>query len=269
VTSAASALLYRLDPTQAELCTFALPSGGKSIYVLSDTGDLWLGDRVNGRLLRLKTSDNSLTWWSLPADSSPFGMALDGQGHLWYADPGRNVLAQLDHGANQLASYALPRGTIPTMIAVQLQQIWYTEQYLTSLGLLDLRPRRFPQKQRQVAGLPPTGIGRLDPQTAGHTDFTPTVGSATLAPSCARIDPTGSGYLTITTADVDWVAGAFPTALDENGWSIYQLPGGSLPWGIAASDQNVWMVDSGRKVLARVSASTSSHQVYLPLVRKE
>ena len=55
-TAAKTSLLYRLDPLHDELCVFTLPIDGKSDYILSDGGFLWLGDRVNERLLRLKVA---------------------------------------------------------------------------------------------------------------------------------------------------------------------------------------------------------------------
>lgn len=270
VTDANSAFLYRLDPDGAELCTFSLPSGGMSSYVISDAGYLWLGDWVNEYLLRLQVSDNSLTSWSLPEGSSPFGMAVDRRGNLWYADQGLNVLARLDPtaDADQLASYALPQGTLPAMVTVQGDLVWYTEQYLTSLGLLDLGPRRFSQKQYRITWLYPTSLGRLDPQTASHTGFTPTVESTDLAPSCASISPASSGSVTITTDDLAWSPVTYSLIVDENGWSIYQLPDGSLPWGIAATGQTLYMVDPDRQVLARHTMEDEEHMICLPLALK-
>ena len=80
-TDASSALLYRLNPDRAVLCAYPLPDGGMRYYPISDARYLWLGDWINGRLLRLNATAHTLTSWSLPAGSSPFGMAADGQGN--------------------------------------------------------------------------------------------------------------------------------------------------------------------------------------------
>ena len=225
-TDASSALLYRLDPDRAERCTYRLPDGGMSYYVLPSAGYLWLGDWINGRLLRLKVSNNRLDWWALPEDSAPFGMAIDDQGDLWYADDARPGLARLTPATSQLASFSLPQGTAPLMLAAHGGAIWYTEQSLAS-------------------------IGRLDPLAA-----TPTVeglesGSVTLVPDCGSIEPAGNGYVTITTGDVVWSPGTYSTLLEANGWLIFGLPAGASPWGIKGAGA-LWYVDTDRHVLGQI-----------------
>jgi len=226
VVDAYASLLYRLAPDQTELCTFTLPSDGISTYIIRDAGYLWLGDQMNGRLLRLSTSNNNLDWWSLPEDSAPFGMAFDGQGNVWYSDANLNSLAQLNLSANKLVSYSLPLGNLPTMITVFRGQVWFTEPYEGNLG-------------------------RLDPQTASYTEFTPEAGSTVLEPECTDIDPSSSGYLTITIEDAAWTSGTYAQVLNENGWYIYQLPEDSSPWGVTGTDA-IWFVDTNRQVLGKI-----------------
>jgi hypothetical protein len=48
---------------------------------------------------------------------------------------------------------------------------------------------------------------------------------------------------------------------------MYQMPNGAIPWGIGAAD-GVWLVDQGRRVLARLSLSAPSARIYLPLALK-
>lgn len=45
---------------------------------------------------------------------------------------------------------------------------------------------------------------------------------------------------------------------------MYDMPEGSLPWGIAVAGK-IWLVDMGRQVLAGFSPSS---RVYLPLALK-
>ena len=225
-TNASSALLYRLDPGQAELCAYPLPDGGMSYYVLSSAGYLWLGDWINGRLLRLKVSNNQLTWWALPEDSSPFGMAMDDQGDLWYADEIKHVLARLTPGTSQLASFSLPQGTTPLMLTAHGGAIWYTEQSLAS-------------------------IGRLDPLVATPAVQDLESGSVTLVPDCGSMEPASNGYVTINTDDLAWSPGTYSTLLEANGWQIFGLPAGASPWGIRDAGA-LWYVDTDRHVLGQI-----------------
>ena len=59
-----------------------------------------------------------------------------------------------------------------------------------------------------------------------------------------------------------------PTLLvDAGGWTVYGLPAGSKPWGIAEAASNVWIADRGHQKLLRVSESQPpARRVYLPLV---
>jgi streptogramin lyase len=241
-TDADSAQVYRLDADQAELCTFALPDDGMSFHILRDGGYLWLGDWINGRLLRLEVNSNRLDWWSLPEGSSPLGLAIDDQGNLWYADEIQVVLARLSPSANRLASYALPQGTLPLMLTVQAGEVWYTEQDLAT-------------------------IGRLDPQTAAPTVYVPETGGTTLAPTCAPITPEGSGSMAVTTGKLAWNPATYRTLVEGNGWQIVKLPAEASPWGIAGTT-GVWFVDTGRQVLGQILAGgmVTGYKVYLPVV---
>ena len=224
-TDSSNPTLYRLDPVEASLCTYTLPGFGASDYILRDGDYLWLSGSFDSTILRLQTSDGSLTWWSLPENSSPFGMALDAQGNLWYADQGINVLAQLNPITNELVSYILPSGNYPQMIAIQSGSIWYTEQSLPS-------------------------IGRLDPIIAEHSVVTLTFHDQQLSPSCNSISPSNSGKVSITNGKMSWGNQTSTIIVNAAGWQIYQLPEGSDPWGIALTDFG-YVVDSGRQILFR------------------
>ena len=133
--------LYRLDPTQAELCTFALP--GTGYYIVRDADYLWLAS--NTVIMRLQISSNSLTTWSLPVGSSPLGLAVDALGNLWYADDSKVVIAQLDPNTNQLTSYAIPNG-----------------------GPREWLPSNLASSGIQPSKAPPISV-RLDPLAASYT----------------------------------------------------------------------------------------------------
>jgi streptogramin lyase len=235
--------LYRLDPGTSELCTYTMPGNGASTYIASDGDYLWLANWFDSILMRLKISDNSLTSWSLPEGSSPFGMAVDGSGNLWYADQGISVLAKLNPTTNQLTSFALPNGDFPQMITVQTDFIWYTEANLAS-------------------------IGRLDPLKADHTFSTLTFQNETLDPSCASISPSSTGTVTVTSGDLSWGDTSYPTIRNNGGWRIFQLPDTSLPWGIVVPESG-YVIDSGRQKLIRFTpVFPPLTPIYLPVITK-
>jgi streptogramin lyase len=228
VTDSTNPNLYRLDPAQAELCTFALP--GTGYYIVRDADYLWLAS--NTVIMRLQISNNSLTTWSLPVGSSPLGLAVDVLGNLWYADDSKVVIAQLDPNTNQLTSYAIPNGGPPRMVAIQSGFIWYTTEQS------------------------PANIGRLDPLAASHTVFNPTVQSPTINPVCNPISPSSTGTLTSTTGNLSWTNSTYPTILNTGGWKIYQAPVGSIPWGITLPALG-YVVDLGRQELIRFTPPTT------------
>ena len=224
-TDSSNPYLYRLDPDHEELCTYNLPGFGASNYMVRSGDFIWLDDWYDATLIRLNTGDGSLTWWSLPAGSSPFGISADTQGNIWYADQGLGLIAKLSPDINQLESYLLPKGTKPQMIVYNHGYIWYTDQSLPS-------------------------IGRLDPQLADHTIITPGSNVEQLTPSCTRIVPSSSGKMSIKSGILGFHNTAYPLLINSGGWEISQLPTGSDPWGIVITDFG-YVVDSGRQLLIR------------------
>jgi len=122
------------------------------------------------------------------------------------------------------------------MVTIHRGVIWYTEQGLASLG-------------------------RLDPQHSSSSITTDFVNGGSLVPVCNPIafipseDP-----LTVTNEDISWENYTYSSVVNEVGWQIYQLPGGSRPWGIADTD-SIWFVDADRHKLARIATSPALIQV--------
>lgn len=220
-------LLYRLDPTQAQLCTFTLSAPGLIYYIVRDGYFLWMGDYSNAKLFRLNTINDNLTWWQLPAGKAPYGMAVDADGNLWYTDKKLAELGMLDPLADELSIYSLPAGTAPAMIAHRLGSIWYTERSLPS-------------------------VSRLDPLNATHVDFSTAVHTQTMTPSCQGISPSSTGTLTISNPGRTPAGKNYSDRVDSGGWKIYDMPNTAAPWGIALSTSG-YIVDTDRQILSRFS----------------
>ena len=161
---------------------------------------------------------------------------------MWYADAGRDEVVQLDPAAGQRVSFALPPGSLPTMLAIEGEHIWYTAPGLGS-------------------------IGRLDPATAIHTDSAPVSAEMLLTPGCAGITPAGSGHVTITNGELAWTPRTYADVPGPAGIQRIQLPTEAAPWGIAMHAGEVWAVDQGRQQLVRLPADgPQERRVLLPII---
>lgn len=230
-----TSVLYRLDPdpldsNPGELCRYTLPDNGESTYLVVEGNDVLLGDYKNYRLLRLSMDNNKLSWWSLPEGSYPFGMILDGQGDLWFADNGK--IGRFAQVSNTLTYYPLPQGDFPMKLTIHDGIVWYTE-------------------------FEPAGIGRLDPNFTNYKSTIPMVDVGTLQPECSDL-PTiisETPLSVIRKEGIIWENYTYPVSGEEAGWQLYQMPFElSYPWGIASTDA-IWFVDSDRNVLGRVIPS--------------
>lgn len=233
-TDASEPYLYRLAPASSEVCTYTLPLDGLSEYLVVDGSQIWLGDLVNSQIDRLDTASETFTWWELPAGSYPEGMALDEDGNLWWADPSLGKLARLEPETNHLITYTQSMVQIPQMISLAGRRVWYTD---------------------------PGRVGVLDPNLdPGHV-ISVTQFSQPAIPSCASQLPPITNTVTVTIGQATWTTATYTTLFDQDGWQVFQLPAGSSPWGIVAGDF-VWIVDTGRQVLARIG----EQRVYLPVI---
>lgn len=224
-TDSSNPYLYQLDPSQSELCTYTLPGYGASNYIVRDGSNLWLGDSIDSTILQLNINNDELTWWSLPPNSSPFGMAVDKQGNLWYADSGTKMIVRLNPSSSQLTGYLLPEGNHPQMVAIQAGMIWYTEQSTPSFG-------------------------RLDPLVSTQESVKLTAQYQQLNPDCVDISPYSSGSISIKNGRMELHSRSYTKIINEAGWQIYRLPKNAEPWGIVLANFG-YMVDSGRQLLIR------------------
>ena len=116
-----------ISNNDAEVCTYILPDDAQVSYLVYHSPYLWLGDAYNSRLLRINLDGNySYSSWQLPDNSAPFGMAVDGESDLWYADTTNNSLLELDPDSGILTRYDIPTGAIPQMVTVVGNEIWFT-----------------------------------------------------------------------------------------------------------------------------------------------
>ncbi len=223
-------------------CAYSLPDGGQGYYVAVTGSLLWIGDAVNGRLVRIDSSvtTDNLTWWPLPAGSVPWAVALDASGNVWYTDSGLYQLGRLAL-PNQLSVYPLPAGQVaPKMLAASGGKIWYS-------------------------GQSPASIGALDPSQVSVTPQASQPTTLTVTPTCQTLKAPASGSVTPTSSTpTSWTNRSYSTLPAPAGWLVYGMPAGSQPNGIAITTSG-FVVDSLRQVLGRFS--TEPPPAHLTLVK--
>jgi streptogramin lyase len=230
-----TANLYKLDPDQNQLCNYVIPNDGLSEYLLLENDQLWFGDYVNGRIMRLEGS--TYNWWNLPADSYPRDLKVDGAGKVWWTDANQGYLGRLDPVADTVTTFTPPASGVPVMMSLINGKVWYTQQS-------------------------PSRIVFLDPSLASGATTSVTTGSQSVNPTCDELLPLPVTSITPTSGTASWSDQIYPTQLSEPGWTIYQMPANGVPWGIVAADQ-IWLVDQNRQLLARFSLGSS---IYLPVI---
>jgi streptogramin lyase len=229
--------LYKLNPATNELCQYTLPNFGVGEYLLREGSRLWIGDYVNWRLVRLEGT--TFTWWNLPTGSYPRDLASDASGRVWWTDSIKGYVGRLNPTAGSIITFTPPVSGTPHMLELVGDKVWYTQQS-------------------------PGRLAKLDPAAASGITATVTVSSSTAISACSQLLPQAPVAITPGSGQASWTGQQYQTVVDQSGWSIYSMPDGSVPWGIAATDK-IWVVDQGRQALAKVSPQSF---VYLPLIAK-
>lgn len=243
--------LYRFDPWNSELCAYPLKTLSQG-YLAVSANQVWVGDSSDSKIFRLDPGSDTLSWWSLPTNHTPFDLAPDGSGAIWYTNPvgtyasGFGGIGRLDPVQNQVTEYSLPSGYGTKMLTTIRGKVWYSGQQSDQI---------------------PSTFGRLDPAQAAGSSFSVDRGSSLITPGCSNPSPSGSGYAGMSGGH-SWAGStSYPSLVDSGGWKVYQLPDTAIPMGLAMTYSG-WLVDSGRNRLAHFDAGIPplGHiKVYIPL----
>ncbi len=245
----------RFDPASGELCAYALPGGSSSYYLLYRENQVWTANWGSRRVYRFDPSTGQGQRWQLSSASFPQGMALDDAGDLWLADSGVGALVHLSPAGGRLATYPAPGGSAPHMLALVDGRVWYSAAGSAEVGMLD-----------PLAAVPAI----TSAPAAAFTTFA----------ACQTLPPGSSSPVSASAGTLAWSDGAWPQALSSGGWTVYSLPPGAGPYGIAGHAGRLWVVDQGRGMLARAEGAaatatptpspttgpTPARRTYLPLV---
>lgn len=243
VADSAQPLLYRFAPTTTELCSYALPGGATSNYIATGGTALWLSDYTAYHMMRLEPASGEFTMWELPWTSYINGIAVDGEGDVWVAESASySLLAELDPVIDRLTAYTLPVGTWPEMLALHDDLVWYSEDDAGTVGV-------------------------LDPSVAAGATYTLSSSTQVVTPTCSTLVAGISATLDTRSGTAVWATSSLSTTVASGGWTVFSLPDGGAPWGIAVAGSEAFVVDKGRQLLLRIAPP--GVDVYLPLVVRQ
>jgi len=248
-----AAILHRYQPAIEEMCTYAVPDNGASSFIVADSGRIWLGDYINNRILALDPDEKEFEIWHLPNSDGAniYGLAVDENHDIWWADQNQNFLGRLTPQHNQVTTYTLPGqlGFGPTIVSTGQSKVWTTSRSLDFIARLD------PEK----IYLQPTSVITTTTRATRVCD-----------------DSVNAKNLHVTVDgpfEFDW-SGAFynrPTDPDSDIWLFYQMrkadedPPIGMAWGIVDTGEDIYIVDQGRQKLTRLQACfqlTLTHSGY-------
>ncbi len=244
--------VYRFDPVSTQVCTYTLSMGAYSEYIIYNGGYLWLANYSQDLISQLNPASNQVVYWQITGDSvRPLGLGMDAEGGLWWADSGLDSLARLDPATDVMTTYDPPQGTDPRMLAIRPEGVWYTEYTAGVGGTFGLlRPGEATSTSTELVKDGPFAV--------------------TLECSTEGLGPGDEAAAVTRTGSLSWATEEYLPVVDENGWTVYQVPTGSAgdgPYGIADSGRFLWIGDRGREKLIRF-ATSADYRIFLPVVLK-
>ena len=227
-----SSKLYSFHLATTELCTYGLGSGALSYsyYTLQGGGYFWMLDWGGDHVVRFNPATLAVKRWEVASMSAlEQGMALDGQGRLWWVDRDGGQLSRLDPDKDEREDFSLPVGTDPVWVQVWGDSVWYTE---TAEGT----------------------VGILTPHIASSTVSNLNVMNLTATESCTTLGSGEVQEVIPSTGTVSWATGTLEPVVDADGWLVYGLAEGAEPFGLTSGSGYQWVSDPGRQKLVRFPA---------------
>lgn len=253
--------LYRVNQingTNLEYCPYDIGSYYTHDLKFHD-GAIWFGDYANHRILRFEPTTTTLgyfSYWQLPVDTLPVkygldGLVFDASGGLWWAEMNRAYIGHLSFGTSDtLTYYQIPGTSHPVAISIHSGKIWYSDQN--------------------------GKIGQLDPTTALPISSTMVVETSPIEKNveCTTLLPVpidGTMYYETTPITFDTFNPALVPETPEIGWTIYTLPEGSIPAGMAEAvgGNQIYIANGKIQIqgeLIRFTLPEDQYKVFLPLI---
>ena len=216
--------IWALDPTSGAY-TIYQGAGAVSDARRAPDGKVWWIDQDNDRLGRLSPDSADVSLWDIPAATSPFGTAIDANGHVWVTEVFQPRVYRFSVAAGQLCTYTIgPSGASDYVLAAG-GDIWLGDWVNDS-------------------------IHRLHPGSGSLTSWT-LPGNA--RPEGLALD--GHGHFWWADPDLGHLARLEP-GLDR--LTTYPLPHGAAPEMLTVSGDRIWYTEDFEGALGRLDPSLAT-----------
>src|SRR5579885_1073081 len=131
---------------------------------------------------------------ALPAGySSPFFLAIDGSGNIWFSEPITNAIGEYNPGNGTWNQWTVPtpQASPFDLVFDHYGHLWFTEEWANQIGEFDPASQQFHETPTPTGGSRPYGITGPDPGT-GAIWFTENSSSVS---KIASFIPTSSGTM--------------------------------------------------------------------------
>jgi streptogramin lyase len=274
--------VYSLNPTDNNVCRYTYAGGSTGSYIHYHNGAVWVGDVTMDAVVKIDPTLNQVSQWTLSTGSLPDAMRADSSGNIWFTQQGTAALApgaraasrqrsirreprqlparpslsalsapaigRLDPTTGALTNYFDPMVATPMTVVPNGTEVWYTAI-------------NWDTTQSFVGNLAPGSV-------AGTPGTTVAVPTAAVTVNCSTVTPAVPTAVTTATGTITWATTPYTQIGTALGYSIYRLPVDGNAWGLALLQNEIWLADQGRQVLAtNLTITTSS--TFLPMILKE
>lgn len=136
--------MAKIDPQTMEITEYMLPEGARPRRMAIDSNDrVYFTDFSEGHLGRLDMTSGAVKMWPSPggAKSAPYGIAITGDGMVWYSESGvkPNTIIQFDPKTEAFARANIPSGggTVRNMAATADGRVYIACSGVDKVGVVE------------------------------------------------------------------------------------------------------------------------------------
>ncbi len=241
----------------------------------------WISERDGNKIAQFDLQTR--TWgqeYTIPtAGSQPWGLAVDGQGNVWFAETTGNKIGKLDRATGKIIEYDVPTpNSQPWAVAIGDDgSVWFTERSGNKIGRLVPDTGQFSEYDLLTPGSQPVGIdtqgiyvwftmtavnklGRLRASDGRIIEFTPPTPNS--APQEVVLNPRGKPWFSLKQGNkllfID---------IETHGlYTEFPVPtSGSEPFGLAIDgDVAIWFTERAGNKLGSFTGSGWMRDYPLP-----
>jgi len=221
--------LFSFTPQNHELCLFRYPGGHYATDLVSHNGLLWSLDWFTNHLMSFDPANGQLVKYDTGRDVEMFAnLVSDGDLFWWAEDKLDSAVVRFNPATGAMTIFTLPAGTHPRNLSLRGGKVWFSDK---------------------------TGkFGWLDPSTAYGTTtiLSGQVLAEDMDPDCVLLGEPETDEVQPLTDTFSWSPFTSEITNPMDGVTVYSLPAGAEPFGIASTADFVWVSDRGRQKLVRM-----------------